>query len=149
MTKNSSARREAGGSQGINYKSTPEWDIRAVELTDGIGVDKVVEVGGGGTFARSLNAIRHGGYVAVIGALSGGKQEMDIRPILMKSAHVQGIYVGSREMFAAMNRAITQHQIRPIVDRVFGFDEVKAAPGTHAERGALRQNRDPRGLIAC
>jgi NADPH:quinone reductase-like Zn-dependent oxidoreductase len=114
-----------GASDGINYKTTPEWGDKARELTGG-GVDHVVEVGGAGTMAQSLRAVRLGGRISLIGVLAGGGG-FDPRPMLMKNLRVQGIYVGSREMFAAMNRAIALHQMRPVVDRVFGFGEFREA----------------------
>ncbi len=118
---------QLGASDGINYKSTPEWDKRVRELTGNVGVDHVVEVGGAGTLARSLRAVRMGGQISLIGVLSGGSGEVNPLPILMKSIRVQGIYVGSREMFEAMNRAIALHKLRPVVDRVFAFQEAREA----------------------
>jgi NADPH:quinone reductase-like Zn-dependent oxidoreductase len=114
-----------GASDSINYKTTAEWGDKARELTGG-GVDHVVEVGGAGTMAQSLRAVRMGGRISLIGVLAGGGG-FDPRPMLMKNLRVQGIFVGSREMFAAMNRAITLHQMRPVVDRVFGFGEFREA----------------------
>jgi NADPH:quinone reductase-like Zn-dependent oxidoreductase len=116
-----------GATDGINYKTTPEWDKAVRSLTGGEGVDHVVEVGGAGTLGRSLRAARLGGRVSVIGVLSGVTGEVDTRPILMKNLTVQGIYVGSRAMFEAMNRAITLHRLRPIVDRAFKLDEAEDA----------------------
>src|SRR5262249_11346152 len=106
--------RELGASDGINYKSNPDWDKAARELTGGTGVDHVVEVGGAGTMPRSLRAVRSGGRISLIGVLTGAG-EFNPMPILMKKVVVQGIYVGSRAMFEAMNRAITLHQMRPVV----------------------------------
>lgn len=126
--------RQLGASDGINYKTTPDWDARVRELTGGVGVDHVVEVGGAGTLPKSLRAVRLGGRIALIGVLSGGG-EFNPMPILMKNVRVQGIFVGSRTMFEAMNRAITLHQLRPVVDRVFPFDEAAEAM-RHMERGA-------------
>jgi NADPH:quinone reductase-like Zn-dependent oxidoreductase len=125
--------RQVGASDGINYKTTPEWGKRARELT-GEGVDHVVEVGGAGTISESLKAVRAGGTVSLIGILSG-TGSFNLTPILMKNVRVQGIFVGSREMFEAMNRAIALHRLRPVVDRVFGFTEVRAAL-RHMESGA-------------
>jgi NADPH:quinone reductase-like Zn-dependent oxidoreductase len=119
--------RELGASDGINYKTTPDWDKRARELTGEAGVDHVVEVGGAGTLGRSLKAVRMGGRVSMIGVLTGGSSEVTVLPMLMKSVCVQGIYVGSREMFEAMNRAIALHQLHPVVDRVFPFEQAKEA----------------------
>jgi NADPH:quinone reductase-like Zn-dependent oxidoreductase len=116
---------QMGASDGINYKTTPEWANRARELT-GTGVDVVVEVGGAGTLGESLRAVRTGGTIVLIGVLSGVGQ-MNPLPILMKNVRVQGIYVGSRDMFEAMNRAIALHKLRPVVDRVFPFAEVREA----------------------
>jgi NADPH:quinone reductase-like Zn-dependent oxidoreductase len=121
-----------GGSDGINYKTTPEWGDKARELTGG-GVDHVVEVGGAGTIAQSLKAVRLSGRISLIGVLAGGGS-FDLRSILMKNVRVQGIFVGSREMFVTMNRAIALHQLRPVVDRVFSFGEVREAL-QHMESG--------------
>jgi NADPH:quinone reductase-like Zn-dependent oxidoreductase len=116
-----------GASAGINYTSTPNWEKRVRELTDGNGVDHVVEVGGAGTFVKSLNAVRIGGHIAVIGVLSGTSTSLDLIPILMQKLRVGGIMVGSRETFETMNRAISLHQLRPVVDRVFSMSEAKDA----------------------
>jgi NADPH:quinone reductase-like Zn-dependent oxidoreductase len=118
--------RALGASEGINYKTTPDWDKRVRELTGGVGVDHVIEVGGAGTLPKSLRAIRLGGSIALIGVLAG-LGEMNPMPILMRSVRVQGIFVGSRTMFEAMTRAITACQMRPVIDRVFEFDDVVAA----------------------
>jgi NADPH:quinone reductase-like Zn-dependent oxidoreductase len=118
--------RKLGASDCINYKETPEWGEKVRQLTDGRGVDLVVEVGGAGTLGQSLRAVRMGGYIGLIGVLSGTGQANPL-PILMKNVRVQGIFVGSREMFEAMNRAISAAQLRPIVDRVFSFAEAVQA----------------------
>jgi NADPH:quinone reductase-like Zn-dependent oxidoreductase len=109
-----------GASDGINYRETAEWGEQVRHLTAGRGVDHVIEVGGAGTLAQSLRAVRTGGHVALIGVLSGYGQFNPL-PILMKGVRISGIYVGSGEMFEAMNRAIALHQMRPVVDRVFPF----------------------------
>jgi len=118
--------RELGATDGINYKTTPDWEEKVRELTGGVGVDHVVEVGGAGTLGKSLRAVRLGGRISLIGVLAGGGQVNPL-PILMKNVRVQGIFVGSREMFEAMNRAISLHQLRPVVDRVFPFAEAREA----------------------
>lgn len=121
------ARLKKMGADGlINYKTTPNWDERVRELTSGAGVDHVVEVGGAGTFPRSLRAVRRGGTISLIGVLSGQGQ-IDPLPILMKGVRVQGVNVGSREMFEAMNQAISAHKLRPVVDRVFPFEQAREA----------------------
>jgi NADPH:quinone reductase-like Zn-dependent oxidoreductase len=133
--------RQMGAGDGINYKTTPEWEEPVRELT-GIGVDHVVELGGAGTLGKSLRAVRAGGGVSLIGVLAGVGQ-VNVMPVLMKNVRVQGIYVGSREMFEAMNRAIALHQLRPVVDRVFPFTEAAAAlryleSGAHFGKVCLR-----------
>jgi NADPH:quinone reductase-like Zn-dependent oxidoreductase len=119
--------RELGATDGINYKTNPDWDKRARALTGGKGVDQIVEVGGAGTLGKSLRAVRIGGYIALIGVLSGANAEVNPMPVLMKSIRVQGIFVGSRAMFEAMNRAIVASQLRPVVDRVFEFEQAPQA----------------------
>jgi NADPH:quinone reductase-like Zn-dependent oxidoreductase len=126
--------RELGADDGINYKTTEAWDEKVRELTGGVGVDHVVELGGAGTFAKSLRAVRTGGTISLIGVLSGNAGGINPVGILMKSVRVQGIYVGSREMFEAMNRAIALHKLKPVVDRVFPVSEIRDAL-RHMESG--------------
>jgi NADPH:quinone reductase-like Zn-dependent oxidoreductase len=126
---------DLGAVQGINYAKAPDWDKAIVELTGGIGVDHVVEVGGAGTFERSLRAVRHMGIISQIGVLTGVTKDLNIAPILMKHVRIQGIYVGSRAMFDAMNRAIEVSRIEPVVDKVFSFDQMPDAL-RHMESGA-------------
>jgi NADPH:quinone reductase-like Zn-dependent oxidoreductase len=125
--------RKLGATDTINYKTTTDWEEKARELTGNQGVDHIVELGGAGTLPKSLKAVRSGGRISLIGVLSGGG-EINPMAILMKSVCVQGIYVGSRAMFEAMNRAIGQQQLRPVVDRTFPFAEAPAA-FRHLESG--------------
>ncbi|HEX8639288.1 MAG TPA: NAD(P)-dependent alcohol dehydrogenase [Pyrinomonadaceae bacterium] len=117
---------DLGATDLINYKETPDWDKRVLELTEKRGVDHVVEVGGAGTLQKSLNAARYGGHIAVIGALSGAG-EVNPVSILMKAVRLQGIFVGSRQMFEDLNRLICQYNLKPVIDRVYEFEEVKDA----------------------
>jgi NADPH:quinone reductase-like Zn-dependent oxidoreductase len=117
--------RALGASDGVNYKAVPEWQGAVRDLTGGRGVDHVVEVGGPGTLARSLGAARGGGVVTLIGVLTRG--QIDPLAIFGGGAIVRPIYVGSRAMFEAMNRAIALHRIEPVIDRVFGFEEAREA----------------------
>src|SRR5262249_653966 len=110
--------KDLGASELINYKTTPDWDRRVRELTGGVGVDHVGEVGGAGTLPKSLKSVRVGGHVALIGVLTG-LGEVNPIGILMNSIRLQGIFVGSRSMFDAMNRAISAVRLHPVVDRVF------------------------------
>ncbi len=114
-----------GASDGINYKTTPDWDKRVRELTR-VGADHIVEVGGAGTLPKSLKAVRMGGRISLIGNVAGAG-EVNPLPLLMKNVRMQGIFVGSREMFEAMNRAISAAQTRPVIDRVFPFEEAREA----------------------
>jgi len=128
--------REMGAWQTINYAEDAAWGKTVRRLAGGAGVDHVVEVGGAGTLEQSLKAVRVGGQVSVIGVLSGISSELNIIPILMQNIRLQGILVGSREGFERMNRAISAHSLRPVVDRVFPFDEAPEAfrhmeSGTH------------------
>ncbi|MBV8630195.1 MAG: NAD(P)-dependent alcohol dehydrogenase [Silvibacterium sp.] len=111
----------------INYKTTPDWAAWVLEQTNGIGVDLVVEVGGAGTFQQSLKAVRVGGVVAQIGILSQSAEAFSIFPIVHKQVHLQGIYVGSRDDFEEMNRAIVLRSVQPAVDQIFGFKDLPKA----------------------
>ncbi|MGL5924254.1 zinc-dependent alcohol dehydrogenase family protein, partial [Chroococcidiopsis sp.] len=116
-----------GASVGINYKMTANWDEKAKEITEGIGVDHIVEVGGAGTLAKSLRAIRPGGHISLIGVLAGISIELNIVPIVQQNVRIQGIHVGSRDTLEAMNRVVALHKLKPVVDRVFSFEEVPEA----------------------
>jgi NADPH:quinone reductase-like Zn-dependent oxidoreductase len=125
---------DLGASDLINYRKHPDWDEEVLRLTNGRGADKVVEVGGAGTLPRSLRAVRRGGEVSVIGLLAGGG-EIDPMVVLGKSIMMRGIFVGSREMFERMNRALAVHQLRPVIDQVFDFEQAANAY-RHLESGA-------------
>ena len=114
---------------GCNYKERPEWSKWVAESTAGQGADRIIEVGGAGTFGQSLRAARVGGMIAQIGVLSGSatSEPVALTSILHKQLRVQGIYVGSRAMFEQMNEAIAKVVMRPVIDRVFGFDQVRDA----------------------
>ena len=131
--------RRLGAAHAINYKSTPDWDKAARELTGNLGVDHVIEVGGQGTVAKSLSAVRPAGHVHIIGVLSGTGPDagsgIDVRSVLTKSVHIDGIYVGSRAMFERMNAAITANHLKPVIDRIFPFTEARAA-FEHMQRGS-------------
>jgi NADPH:quinone reductase-like Zn-dependent oxidoreductase len=119
--------KQLGATETINYKTTPNWEETVYELTNHVGVDHVVEVGGAGTLAKSLKAVKYGGRISLIGVLTGFGGEVNPWTVIAKSLVVQGIYVGSREMFEAMNRAIALHRLRPVIDRVFAFADAPDA----------------------
>ncbi len=107
--------RSLGLDAGLNYRETPGWDRWVLDQTDGEGVDLVVEVGGVGTLPHSLRAVRMGGLIAQIGVLSAPTEAIPLPLILHKQARIQGIYVGSRQDFEGMNRAIANAQLRPVL----------------------------------
>lgn len=119
--------RGLGAHETLNYRTDPRWGASALALTDGRGVDHVVEVGGAGTLEQSLKAVRFGGAISVIGVLSGVSAPLNILPILMKNVRLQGILVGHRESFEAMNRAIEVARLEPVVDKTFPFTEARQA----------------------
>jgi NADPH:quinone reductase-like Zn-dependent oxidoreductase len=119
--------RKLGAADGINYKQNPDWEKAVRGLTGGLGVDHIVEVGGVGTLARSFKALAFGGKIALIGVLAGSKGDANPLSLMMKGGNLHGIYVGSTAMFEAMNRAISWNGIKPLVDRVFPFDEAANA----------------------
>ena len=127
--------KQLGASHGINYKTTPEWGVEAQKLTGGVGVDHVVEVGGAGTLPHSFRAVRDGGHLAIIGVLAAGAGDISPIPVLIKALRLTGILVGSRKMFEDMNRAISLNSLKPVIDRVFAFDEIGEAL-THMQSGA-------------
>ncbi len=118
-----------GADAVINYKSTPDWDQEVLRLTDGKGVDHIVEVGGAGTLAKSFASIGFRGQISLIGVLSGRDGDTNPHPLMLKNASMTGIFVGSRAMFEEMNTAIAVNRMEPVVDRVFSFDETADAFG--------------------
>lgn len=110
----------------INYRTTPEWHDEVRRITEGRGVDRVIEVGGAGTLPKSIASVRPGGVIALMGLLAEG-QPIDPAAILIAGAIVRGIMVGSRDMFEDMNRVIELHRIKPAIDRVYSFDDAKTA----------------------
>jgi NADPH:quinone reductase-like Zn-dependent oxidoreductase len=114
---------------GCNYRERPDWSKWVGEVTRGLGADRIIEVGGAGTLGQSLRAARVGGMIAQIGVLTGTatSEPLALTPILHKQLRVQGIYVGSRGMFEQMNTAIDKATLHPVIDQIFGFDQVREA----------------------
>jgi NADPH:quinone reductase-like Zn-dependent oxidoreductase len=119
--------KKLGADYLINYKTTPEWGKKALELTNGRGADVVVEVGGENTLGKSLEAVRVGGSIVVIGVLGGFTNNIFIPALFGKNAKMIGISVGSREQFAGMNKAIAKWRLHPVIDRTFSFEQVPDA----------------------
>src|SRR3954447_3771112 len=118
--------RALGADDTNNYRTTPDWEAEVLRLTDGRGADNVLELGGAGTLGKSIASVRPGGQVSVIGVVTGTTETINIAAIL-PNVRLQGIYVGSVAMFEEMNRAIALHQLRPVIDSVFGFDRAADA----------------------
>jgi NADPH:quinone reductase-like Zn-dependent oxidoreductase len=117
-----------GADHLVNYKTTPDWSKAAREISGGRGIDHVVEVGGAGTLERSIRAVRPSGVISLIGVLAGGAGELNLGPVVTQNIRLQGITVGSRDLFEAMNRALSLHKVRPPIDEHrFPFDGLKEA----------------------
>jgi NADPH:quinone reductase-like Zn-dependent oxidoreductase len=112
---------------GFNYRTNPDWEKWAFEQTGGEGVDLVIDIGGSGILPRAFRALRHGGTVAQIGVLAGVSDALDIRPIFAKQLKIHGVFVGSRANFVAMNQAVGQARLKPVIDSVFSFQDAPAA----------------------
>lgn len=120
-----------GASHVINYNTTPDWDQEVIKITNGRGVDHIIEVGGPGTLPKCMNAVRNGGYLYLIGFVSRDPGDLNTIFIstIMKAVNLRGIQIGSVAQFQDMNRLISANpeKTRPIVDRVFSFEEAKKA----------------------
>lgn len=127
--------KQLGADCGINYRQTPEWHQEVLRLTEGAGVDHALEVGGKDTFEKSLQSLGLYGRMSIIGGVSGFSGELAFGELLGRMATIQGIFVGSRAMFEAMNRALSLHQTKPAIDRVFSFDDAQQAY-RHLESGS-------------
>jgi NADPH:quinone reductase-like Zn-dependent oxidoreductase len=135
--------RARGLDAGVNYRAKPDWDQWVMEQTGGRGADLVVEVGGAGTFTRSLRAVRIGGAVAQIGVLSQSAEGIEIPLLLHKQVNLRGINVGSRAHFEQMNSAVATSSLKPVIDEVFSFDRLPAAlrrmeAGSHFSKLVVR-----------
>ena len=119
--------RSMGVSDVINYKETPDWQQEVLRLTNGLGVDQVIEVGGTGTLAKSLESVRSGGLVSLIGLLTGFNDPIDTSPILFKKVRLQGSGVGPVDMAEAMARTIAALKLKPVISEVFEFEKARDA----------------------
>jgi NADPH:quinone reductase-like Zn-dependent oxidoreductase len=117
--------RALGADAGVNYKRTPDWDKEVLALTEGRGVDHVIELGGPGTLARSMRAVAYAGHIALIGVLAGFEGDTNPHPLMLKGASLHGIFVGNRAHFEQLNASIDVNRIKPVIDRIFPFE---AAP---------------------
>jgi len=127
--------KEMGADAAINYTTTPEWAKATREVTGGRGYDHILELGGEKTLPQSLLCVATGGTISIIGVLSGGNMSAQLGRIVMKQVRMVGIGVGNRDGFEAMLRAMAQHRVKPVVDRVFAFEQLKEAMA-HLKSGA-------------
>jgi NADPH:quinone reductase-like Zn-dependent oxidoreductase len=111
----------------VNYRSNPEWQKEVRSLTNGAGVKRVLEVGGQATIEKALEALALDGHIALIGTLSGFAPQIPTGPLFRAGAHLTAVYVGSRADFEAMNAFISEHEIHPVIDRVFEFEQAAGA----------------------
>jgi NADPH:quinone reductase-like Zn-dependent oxidoreductase len=116
-----------GADHLVNYRRQPEWSHAVREATGGVGGDLIIEVGGGGTIEQTMKAVRIGGHVAIVGVVGGLGGPFNTAGLIANSVRVQGLSVGSRDMFEAMCRAMELHRIEPVVDKVFPWTEATAA----------------------
>ena len=119
--------KELGASHGVNYKTDEKWSKAVKAATGGAGVDHVIEVGGVGTLEHSIRACKMGGHISLVGVLAGPKASLNLTLVLMQDIRIQGVFVGPRESFEDMNRAIAQHKLKPVIDKTFPFDEARQA----------------------
>lgn len=114
--------RHLGADIGINYRTTPDWSGAVKEATQGKGVEIIVETAGA-TLEKSLASAAFGGFVGIVGFVAGYKAEIPLRAVIGPMIRVQGIAVGSRARFEAMNRAIALHKLKPVVDSTFPLEK--------------------------
>jgi NADPH:quinone reductase-like Zn-dependent oxidoreductase len=119
--------KEMGADELINYEKNPNWDDLVLEKTSQVGADLVLELGGGGTLARSMACVKIHGRISMVGVLTGFDAQVNPLPIIRKSLSVNGIYVGSRDMHNELHKALEVNKIHPVIDRVFKFDQAKEA----------------------
>lgn len=126
--------RSLGAEHTINYRETPEWGKAVKALTDGKGVDHVIEVGGPGTLPQSIDAVKIGGHISLIGILTGREGDIPTAKLMAKQAKLQGLIVGSRRHQIEMIDAIEATNLKPIIDREFPLSEIAEA-FRHQESG--------------
>ncbi|MGO4214339.1 NAD(P)-dependent alcohol dehydrogenase, partial [Terriglobus sp. YAF25] len=128
--------KQLGAKDLINYVRTPEWHKEALKVTEQQGVDQILEVAAGRSLGQSIETIRPGGKIAVIGILDGFTSEIPIFPMLQRQVTIRGMVTGSRKMFEEMNEELEKSQIRPVIDTVYSFPDALEAYD-HLYRGAF------------
>ena len=118
----------------INYKTTPDWQPIVEQFTQGHGADVAIETVGGKNLQRSLNALRMGGHISVVGLLDGFETSLNTLLLMHQQVTIRGMEVGSTQDFMAMNRAIEKHSLHPVIDKIFPLEQTQAA-FEYLERG--------------
>jgi len=119
--------RALGADHVINYKTAPDWEKKVLELTEGQGAEHVIDTGGVGTLPKSYVAVGPAGVVSVIGVMTRPEGDLSPYPLMTKGAMVRGIFVGGREHFDALMKAVAVNELEPVIDRTFEFDEAPEA----------------------
>lgn len=127
--------RKLGVKQLINYNEVPHWENEVVRLTNGRGADHIVEVVGAGNINKSIEAVAIDGTISVIGLVGGLKGEINTEKIMARQIRLQGIEVGSKEMFKRMNNALAVNKLHPVISLVYSFEDAREAL-TILEKGA-------------
>jgi NADPH:quinone reductase-like Zn-dependent oxidoreductase len=133
---NLAALKQLGAVAGVNYSTHPEWAAQVLELTDGQGVDLLLDVAGGDGINQSIAATKVGGRIAQIGFLTGQTSALNLMPMIFRQTTIRGIAVAPRSSFDRMNAFLDEHRIRPVIDHVYAFDQAVEAY-EHLARGAF------------
>ena len=134
---------QMGAKTTIDYKADAKWGETARAAAGNGGADLVVEVGGAGTFDQSVAALRYGGHMSLLGILAGTQGPINTYAIFHKNIRIRGVYVGSVAMFERLVRVLEQSNVNPVIDRVFAFEDARAAyehlaSGTHFGKVVIR-----------
>lgn len=137
--------KELGADFIINYKTNPDWEKEVLKYTRLKGVDYIIEVGGVGTLEKSIKSVSTGGTIFLIGVLAGRQSPLDLTPVLMQNIKIQGVVVGHKRSFQEMCRAIEYFKMKPVVDKVFDFNDAPSAfqymnSGSHFGKVCIRMN---------
>lgn len=125
-----------GAVAGVNYRSTPKWEEEVLKLTDGKGVDLLLDVAGGDGINQSIAATKASGRIAQIGFMSGQSVQLNLMPLIFRQTTIRGIAVAPRSSFDRMNVFLNAHNIRPVIDQVYPFEQAHEAY-KHLARGAF------------
>ncbi|TDN69241.1 NAD(P)-dependent alcohol dehydrogenase [Paraburkholderia sp. BL10I2N1] len=123
-----------GVSEGINYKTHPNWEQKVLELTEGNGVDITIDVAGGNGLNQSVAATKVAGIITQVGFLTGQTSALNLMPLIFRQTTIRGIAVAPRTSFERMNPFLDKHKIKPVIDRVYAFEEAVQAY-EHLARG--------------